>query len=312
MLAVVLIAGLAIAIPALTGQQPLALALSPDVLASIHFEGISPALQESLERGELPVEISAEVEKRILQAVPDGSQIGYVIKVNGMYHAMVMIEKGPEYVRLAEVMLKGEEVEVVEFVPIPAGRLFEGAHVEMAAVGAIYAGGVGDELGEILIDIPPEMEERILQEVPGVIRIIVAGTLDDTYRALVRIDENGQPRHVMVIVHGDEVEIADLDRLRLMGERVIEWELRRDVLSVTLLEAATGHHIWMPQEVQERILQEVGGEIIFATTINHIHHAMVRIEGNGECKYVHVIVEGDKLEIGVARVEWVEYIERPR
>ncbi len=327
-----LIIGLAIALPLLTGQQRPALALTPELLASIYFEGISPALRESLERGEHAVEISPEVEKRILQAVPDGSEIGHVIEVNGTYHALVMIEKGLTHVRLAEVILKGEEVGVVEFAPISARHLFEVAFVETVVEGGGGVIGVPVELGE-RIDLSPEMKERILREVPPDSQITAAWILDGTYRIKVRFVEICEVAHrvrnVMVILDGDKVEVTDF---RLELEMVVQWELIRGVLFVTLVEGAAGEHIWIPQEAQERILQEVGGEIIFAMTrlvipqeaqermlqevcaetFKHIYRALVRIEENGERKYVQVILEGDKVEIGVAEVEYVEYIEPHR
>ncbi len=307
-LAVALIVGVALALPSFTGQRPLALALDPELMAAIYFEGISPTLQESLQRAERPVEISPETKRRILQAVPEGSEIGYVIEVNGTYHAMVMIEKGLEYVILAEVIIEGDKAKVVVFKPIPARLLLEPAFVEEEAGGAISR---PPELGEEFEDIPPELEERILREVPGVTEIFAAGILDHTYRALVKIEDNGEARIVVVFLDGDKVEVTDLEQLL---EKVAQWQLRREVLSVTLVEEATRDiPIPIPPEAQERMLQEVGGEeIIFGITFNNIHRAVVRIDENGKPKYVQVILMGDKLEIGIAEVEYVEYIEPHR
>lgn len=133
-LVVALIAGLAIAL-AFTGQP---------IRALYDLEGLSPALRESLRRGEPSVEIPSEVEKRILQTLPVGSEAGYmhVTRVNGTYHALVMIEKGLIYVRLAQVILEGDKVEVREFDPIPA-------HLLLAVETVV---GVGRH---IEVDIPP-------------------------------------------------------------------------------------------------------------------------------------------------------------
>ena len=317
LLAVALIAGLVIAIRLLTEERQPALALDPELMVSLYFEEMSPALLESLQRGEPSLAISPDVERRILQAIPEGSEIGHVVEVNGTYHAAVTIEKGPEYAILAEVILKGDRIEVIEFPPIAVHHLVYGGH-------RVEPYGIIMQHPDIL---SPEIQERILREVPGAIEIISAAILDadnprhaprverygEVIFAWVWVEEKGKPKAEVKVILGEER--IRVDYWFLPDERdetVLRWELRRDVLSIILMEGAVvgpESHIAIPQEAQQRMLDEVGGEIIFALTSNHIHRAVVRIEENGKPKYVQAILEGDEIEIGLAEVNYIAFIE---